>query len=165
MGMFRVREPSPEGILVFSGTSALFLTLAVFWATLLPPAVLPPLLPTIFMGITLEEPPLPASVGGGGEMTAFFGVGLSAGGIFSDSFAFVVGDELIHNGLVCFADFAAAHDEVQLFCMAVGEGRAGNAGQERGAKSQFGKVHCSLPRLHFGYSLTAPAVRPATRYF
>ena len=52
----------------------LFLTLAVFWAALFPPE-----LPTILIGMTLVEPPLPAS---------FFGVGLSA-----DSFVFVVGDE------------------------------------------------------------------------
>ena len=134
--MFRVREPSPEGILVFRGASALFLTLAVFWATLLPPAVLPAPLPTIFMGITLEEPPLPASVGGGGEATAFFGVGLSAGGIFSDSFAFVVGDE---------GDFAA--DEGETGDLGVGDlfdaaakmclFSSGALGKERGFSSIF----------------------------
>ena len=60
----------------------LFFTLAVFWAAVLP-AVLPAvLLPaTIFIGMTLEE------------ATSFFGVGLSAEEVFSDSFAFAVGDE------------------------------------------------------------------------
>ena len=89
------------------------------------------------MGITLEEPPLPASVGGGGEATAFFGVGLSAGGIFSDSFAFVVGDE---------GDFAVDEGETgdlgvgDLFDAAAAKMclfSSGALGKERGFSSIF----------------------------
>ena len=90
------------------------------------------------MGITLVEPPLPASVGGGGggETTAFFGVGLSAGGIFSDSFAFAVGDE---------GDFAV--DEGETGDLGVGDlfdaaakiclFSSGALGKERGFSSIF----------------------------